>query len=126
MDRMDIRVLVEAVGVEALQGDEAEESSSAVRERVERARGLQKKRFRGTGIRHNSVIPGSEIRRYCPLGSAEEAFLRKAFRVMDISARAYHRIIRVARTIADLEGGEEIRTEHLQEAVAYRMENIYY
>ena len=96
------------------------------RKRVERARGLQKKRFRGTGIRHNSVIPGSEIRRYCPLGSAEEAFLRKAFRVMDISARAYHRIIRVARTIADLEGGEEIRTEHLQEAVAYRMENIYY
>ncbi len=126
MDRIDIRVLVEAVGVEALQDEGKEESSAVVRERVERARALQKERFSGSGVRHNSAIPGSEIRRYCPLGREEEAFLRKAFQVMDISARAYHRILRVARTIADLEGEERIKTRHLQEAVAYRMENIYY
>ena len=109
-----------------MQDEGKEESSAVVRERVERARALQKERFSGSGVRHNSAIPGSEIRRYCPLGREEEAFLRKAFQVMDISARAYHRILRVARTIADLEGEERIKTRHLQEAVAYRMENIYY
>jgi magnesium chelatase family protein len=125
LDRMDIRVLVEPVKVEMLQEKETEETSEMVRERVERARSFQKKRFWGTGIRSNSAIPGKQIGEYCPLGEEEEAFLRRAFEVMDISARAYHRIIRVARTIADLEGEEGIGTRHLQEAVAYRMENVY-
>ncbi len=126
MDRMDIRILAESVGVEALQGEEAAEPSAVGRERVERARLLQKERFRGSGIHYNSAMPGSAVRTYCPLGKEEKAFLRKAFEVMEISARAYHRILRVARTIADLEGEARIGTGHLQEAVAYRMENIYY
>ena len=126
MDRIDIRVLVEPVGVEALQEKAEEESSAVIRERVERARSFQERRLAESGFRYNCSIPGKEIRKYCPLGNEEEDFLKKAFRIMDISARAYHRILRVARTIADLEGEEQIRARHLQEAIAYRMENIYY
>lgn len=126
MDRIDIRVLAEPVKVELLQESEKEESSAVVRGRVEQARIFQEKRFQGSGIRCNAAIPGKRIHEYCPLGREEEIFLKKAFEVMDISARAYHRIIRVARTIADLDGEDRIRTRHLQEAVAYRMEDIYY
>ncbi|MCI8550230.1 MAG: YifB family Mg chelatase-like AAA ATPase [Lachnospiraceae bacterium] len=126
MDRIDIKVLVEPVTVRSLQETEKEESSAEVRKRVKRARILQKKRFAGSGIYGNFEIPGKQIKEYCPLGPEEETFLRKAFEVMDISARAYHRIIRVARTIADLEEENCIRTVHLKEALAYRMENVYY
>lgn len=105
---------------------ETMESSAVIRERVERARSFQERRLAESGFRYNCSIPGKEIRKYCPLGNEEEDFLKKAFRIMDISARAYHRILRVARTIADLEGEEQIRARHLQEAIAYRMENIYY
>ncbi len=126
MDRIDIKVLVEPVTVWSLQETEKEESSEEVRKRVKQARILQKERFESSGIYGNFEIPGKKIKEYCPLGAEEEGFLRKAFEVMDISARAYHRIIRVARTIADLEEENRIRTIHLKEALAYRMENVYY
>ncbi|MCI8465166.1 MAG: YifB family Mg chelatase-like AAA ATPase [Lachnospiraceae bacterium] len=125
LDRMDIRVLVESVKVEILQENGKEEPSETVRKRVEQARRFQERRFSGSSIHYNSAIPGKNIREYCPLGSEEETFLRKAFEVMEISARAYHRIIRVARTIADLEGEPCIRVYHLKEALAYRIENVY-
>ena len=122
MDRMDIRVLVEPVPFEALRNSGKEESSAAVRERVEQARLIQKRRFAGTGILYNSEIPAKEIQSICPIGEKEEAFLQKAFEVMHISARACHRIIRVARTIADLAGEEQIGVCHLKEAAAYRVD----
>ncbi len=126
LDRIDLRVAVEEVSVEQLQGTAEEESSLAVRRRVKKARQLQTERFRGTGILSNASIPAEKLPVYCRLEPDGEAFLRKAFEALRISARAYHRVLRTARTIADLAGKEQIQKEHLKEAVLYRTEQFYY
>ena len=84
------------------------------------ARDRQKERYRGTGIRTNAMLDINDIKRYCRLGGKEQKLMEQAFSAMKLTARAYHKIIRTARTIADLEGEELIQAVHLKEALGYR------
>ena len=86
-----------------------------------KARIIQEERFKGTDIRFNSEMTPKDIKKFCKLGIREEAFLENAFCTMELSARAYHKILRVARTIADIDGSQDIKEIHLMEAVGYRM-----
>lgn len=124
LDRIDLCVETPKISYEELTGkagkNEASETSAQIRARVERARERQRKRFEGTNIRFNSRIPANETKNYCHLGKKEEGMMRRIFEQMRLSARGYHRILRVARTIADLAGEETITLAHLGEAICYR------
>ena len=121
LDRIDLCVDVEKVNYEELQGGQKEESSAVIRERVCRAREIQKKRYQDVGILTNSQLGAKDIERYCHLGVQEETFMGQAFERMNLTARTYYKVLCVARTIADLEGAEEISLVHLREALSYRM-----
>ena len=120
LDRIDICVEASRLEYKDMKSSDNNERSSEIRKRVEKAVELQKKRFEGTGIRFNSEIGVKDIDRYCHLGRREEKLMRDAFENIGLSARAYHRMIRVARTIADLCGDDEIKCEHLSEAIGFR------
>lgn len=120
LDRIDISVEVPGVCYEQLKAQKKSESSAEIRKRVEAAWFMQKKRYGNTGILFNSRLSPEGIRRFCPLGVGEEKFLEDAFSRLELSVRAYHRMIKVARTIADLEGADRISCAHLAEAVCYR------
>jgi magnesium chelatase family protein len=121
MDRMDIHLEVPPVPLEELTGEPRGESSSVVRRRVVEARARQRERFRAErGIHCNAQMRHREIRCFCPLPSEGRELLRKAVQRLGLSARAYDRILKVSRTIADLSGAEQIRPEHLAEAIQYR------
>jgi magnesium chelatase family protein len=115
LDRIDIHVEVPAVPYQELRGNRSSESSAEIRVRVERARALQQDRGYD-----NARIPSRLIRKYCGLDDAGERTLEMAVRRMGLSARAHDRILKVARTIADLGGSESISAKHVAEAVQYR------
>lgn len=106
--------------MEELEKNEKAESSHAIRERIMKAREFQKERFVERNFQFNADMGPEEIALYCKLGDAEREFMYKMFRKMEMSARAYHKILKVARTIADLEGEENIMEKHLCEAVCFR------
>lgn len=121
LDRIDIHIEVPAVRYKELSSREDGESSAAIRERVKKARQIQNHRFRG--IAHlfcNARMESKEIRRFCPIDAAGEELLKMAITRLGLSARAYDRILKVARTIADIEGENRIRPEHVSEAIQYR------
>src|SRR5881296_2622761 len=121
LDRIDLHVEVPRVPVAALADDApSEEPSAAVRARVEAARARQRRRLGPRSIPLNAHIPGREVRRLCRIGPAGRRLLEAASERLGLSARAYTRILRVARTIADLAGEDEITTSHLAEAIQYR------
>ena len=121
LDRIDLCVEAVGVGFHDLQkSDHSEESSAAIRQRVCRIHALQRERFAGTAIRFNSQIPAEKMEEYCALGTEEEAYMELVFEQLALTARTYHKLLRVARTIADMEGSEKITVSHLQEAVCYR------
>jgi magnesium chelatase family protein len=122
LDRIDIHIDVPAVRFKELTGRDAPdaESSVSIRERVTRARSRQHERFRGEGIFANASMTPRLIRRFCRIDAESEHLLEAAMTRLGLSARAYDRILKVSRTIADLEGSDEIRTPHLAEAVGYR------
>jgi magnesium chelatase family protein len=120
LDRIDIHVEVPRVEYEKLAGDTPLESSESIRARVEAARERQRKRFVGTSLACNAEMGPGEVREYCPLDDAGRGLLRSAMQQLQMSARAFHRILKLARTIADLAGEEEIATAHLAEAIQYR------
>jgi len=121
MDRMDIHLEVPPVPLAELTGEPQGESSSSVRRRVVEARARQRERFRAEpGIYCNAQMRHREIRRFCPLPPEGLDLLKKAVKTLGFSARAYDRVLKVSRTIADLSGSEEIRPEHLAEAIQYR------
>ena len=91
-----------------------------IRARVEAACQIQRERFSGMPIRFNGQMSGKQVKQYCPLGEKEERFMKQIFQRMEMSPRHYDRILKVARTVADLEGEEQIREEHLSEAVFFR------
>lgn len=120
LDRIDICAETPRIEYRELTGKGNNESSAAIRSRVEAARKTQEKRYRGLKWSFNSELNTAAIRQFCPLGSQEKRVMEYAFERLDLSARAYHRIIKAARTIADLEGEPRIREPHLLEAVGYR------
>jgi magnesium chelatase family protein len=122
LDRIDIHVDVPAVKFRELVGQTATESetSAAIRERVICARESQQKRFAGHGIFANAAMTPKLIRDYCAIDSESEVMLERAMARLGLSARAYDRILKVSRTIADLEGSENIAAAHVAEAVGYR------
>lgn len=120
LDRMDIQIEVPALNFRELGESAPAESSAAIRERVCRAREKAKRRFAEENISSNAAMTTKEIRKYCVITDAASLILKKAFEVTGMSARGYDRILRVARTIADLDGSEDISAEHVAEAIRFR------
>jgi magnesium chelatase family protein len=120
LDRIDIHIDVPAVKYRELRAGEAAESSAEIRARVERARGVQHERFAGLKIFANAQMNPRLIRKHCRLDAACEQLLENAMNRMGLSARAHDRILKVARTIADLDGAPEIAPKHIGEAIQYR------
>ena len=105
---------------EKLSSDHLGESSASIRGRVQAARERQRARFEGTDIVCNSDMRVSEVRQFCKLDEAGESLVRTAMSQLNLSARGYHRVLKLARTIADLAGSEQIQSVHLAEALQYR------
>lgn len=126
LDRIDIQVEVPAVKFREIVSREGGESSSEIRERVCRAREQQIERFKGKKIYANAQMGPREIKLYCGVGSEAQRLLEAAVTKLGLSARAYDRVLKVARTIADLAGEEAISTAHVSEAIQYRMMDRYY
>jgi magnesium chelatase family protein len=120
MDRIDIHVEVPRVPFEKLSDKRTSEPSVVVRERVEKARSIQRERFKDTNLQINADMGPAEIRKFCPIDDTSTNLLKAAMTQMQLSARAYHRILKLARTIADLAGSEQIQTAHIAEAIQYR------
>ncbi len=120
LDRIDIHIEVPRVEYEKLSDDRLGEPSAAIRARVEAARERQRRRFEGSHLLTNADMGPAEVREYCPLDEAGRSLLRAAMQQLQMSARAYHRILKLARTIADLAGSDKIQTVHLAEAIQYR------
>lgn len=120
LDRIDIHLDVPRVEYEKLSDRRAGEPSAAVRERVVAARERQARRLAGSGLRTNADMAARDVQRFCLLDAAGEALMRAAMHQLHLSARGYHRILKLSRTIADLAGDEEIRSHHVAEALQYR------
>lgn len=125
LDRIDIRMEVHPVKHEELFGEYIGETSSAIRARVEQAREIQRKRYEGEMIFFNSQLEGKNIERYIKLSSREEQMLMDEVIKQELSVRGMHRVLKLARTIADLDGSQEIEMIHLQEAFFYRNQNVF-
>ncbi|HKJ40299.1 MAG TPA: ATP-binding protein [Anaerolineales bacterium] len=123
LDRIDIHIEVPRVDYEKLSSDRVGESSQAIQARVQAARDIQNKRFadgESSDIVCNADMRVGEIRQFCVLQDEGQSLMRAAMSQMNLSARAYHRILKLARTIADLAGSDEIQSPHLAEALQYR------
>ncbi len=120
LDRIDLHVEVPRVDYEKLGDHRRGEPSAVIQERVEAARARQRRRFQGTPLTSNADMGPREIEAYCRLDAAGEHLMQQAARQMGLTARGYHRVLKVARTIADLEGSEAIQAHHLAEALQYR------
>lgn len=119
-DRIDIHVEVPAVTYRDLAGRDPGEPSASIRKRVTAARKIQGARFAGSQIKINAGMSTRHIRKYCPISKKSAALLEKAVDRLGLSARAYHRVLKIARTIADLEGSDGISSAHILEALQYR------
>ncbi len=120
LDRLDLHVEVAPVEYQNLVSTQPEESSQSIRQRVNQARKLQRERYRSIGISCNAKLPAPAVNGFCPMDEGAAALLSRAFETMGLSARAYDRILKVSRTIADLDGAEVICRRHIAEAVQYR------
>ncbi len=120
LDRIDIHTEVPAAKYQELASDLAAESSVKIKERVNKAQEIQRRRFKDEGILCNALMSHKQVKKFCALGKEENELLRMAMAELNFSARAYDKILKVSRTIADLAGTEQIKTEHLSEAIQYR------
>ena len=120
MDRIDIHIEVPAVKYRDLANRHAGESSRDIKKRVDAARKIQLNRFKGMKIYRNAQMTNRHIKKFCQIDEASQKLLEMAIDKFGLSARAYTRILKVARTIADIEGKENIETAHLSESIQYR------
>jgi magnesium chelatase family protein len=120
LDRIDIHLEVGAVAHKSIAEEPPGESSSKIRERIGMARGMQRDRFESMGTHTNAQLRGKYLRKHCALNPSGRELMRNAMDRLGISARAHDRVLRVARTIADLEGAPHIATQHVSEALQYR------
>ena len=120
MDRIDMHIEVDNVKFSDLNSVADEESSEQVKLRVDKARQIQLTRFSNSKNYNNAKMNDVQLKKFCKLDSESEETLRLAFESFGLSARAYSRILKVARTIADLDGSTEIQLNHLMEAISYR------
>jgi magnesium chelatase family protein len=121
LDRIDLHIEVPAVKYKELSSKEMGECSMKIRSRVMQARDIQVHRFKGRkGLYANADMESKDIREYCKLDAAGEELLKMAITKLGLSARAYDRILKVGRTIADMAGSMEVRPEHISEAIQYR------
>ena len=125
LDRIDIIIEVPAVHFDELRNRVEAEPSAQIKERVNQAREIQNRRYGENSGLCNARIGPEELRTYCALDDNSAEIMRRAFDVFGLSARSYDRILKVARTIADLAGSEQITSEHIAEAVQYRTVNLY-
>ena len=124
LDRIDMHIEVPSVEYEAMRRREKPESSETVRQRVNAAREIQKRRFAGTEVSCNAYMTPSMVGRYCALDEAGDRLMKGAFDRLGLTGRSHDRILRMARTIADLESAEDISAAHLAEAIQYRSSGI--
>lgn len=121
LDRIDLHVEVTPVSFNELSSRQTSEHSDAIRERVLKAREVQAKRFEeNKGVYSNAQMSSKQLKEICRINQIGQTLLKGAMDKLNLSARAYDRILKVSRTIADLEGSEEIKPEHLAEAIQYR------
>ncbi|MFA9424051.1 MAG: ATP-binding protein, partial [Sedimentibacter sp.] len=120
LNRIDIQLEVSPVKYEDLKNTNMEESSANIKKRIILARNIQSKRYEGTGVLTNSELSGKYISKYCKVNKESEVLLKNAFDKLGLSARAYNKILKVSRTIADLDGAYDIDTKHVAEAIQYR------
>lgn len=121
LDRIDICVEAPALRYEELTCEEKDnESSQVIQKRVLACHEIQCERFKEESFSHNSAIPASRLEEFCFLGEKEKKYMERMYEKMNLTARTYHKILRVARTIADLEASDKISLSHLNEAICYR------
>ena len=120
LDRIDIQINIKEVKIEKIKSNCREESSEEIRKRVNKVRNIQKERYKDYGIKTNSELNNSLIKKFCILDDKSDEIIEKAFNRLNLSARAYLKIIKVARTIADLDGRKNIMYTDVAEAIGYR------
>ncbi|HPD02720.1 MAG TPA: ATP-binding protein, partial [Clostridia bacterium] len=121
LDRIDLQIEVDNITYDELRTTREGERSAEIKSRANRAREIQRNRFASDGILTNSAMTNALIKKYCALDSASERLLERAYQKLALSARGAARILKVARTIADLDGSADIAPKHIGEAVQYRM-----
>ena len=120
LDRIDIHIEVPAARYQELSSNLPAETSAQIKERVNKARVIQRERLKNESIMCNAQMSHKQVRKFCVLGKEENELLKMAMSELNFSARAYDKILKVSRTIADLVALEQIKTEHLSEAIQYR------
>jgi magnesium chelatase family protein len=120
LDRIDIHIEVPSVKYKDLTGKSTGEPSAKIKERVDRARKMQERRFKGQNMRFNARMSDTQIKTYCSIGDDSQKLMEMAIEKLGLSARAYTKVLKVARTIADLDEEEKILSSHVAEAIQYR------
>ncbi|MBA7554699.1 Competence protein ComM [subsurface metagenome] len=124
IDRVDIFVEVPHIDYEKLADDRLGEKSEKVQKRIENARSTQRQRFDGTILACNAEMTPTEVREFCQVEESAQSLLKTAMKQLYLSARAFHRILKIGRTLADLENTDIIKTHHIAEAIQYRPRSL--
>ena len=126
LERLDLCVYIRRVDYRHMTDEGSGMDSRQMQVKIERAGQIQKERFSGENIRYNSEMEGQMLEKYCGLDKETQRFLEKAYEKFHLSARTYQKILKVARTISDMEGSPKIQMEHVAEAVGYRLPDETY